>query len=267
MDNEFLTAGRVDTATGTPVLHRSFTLGPAPVIPLGWRLRLGVMLPSVNTVAEPQLTVMLPPGVSLHFTRLKLTGSSEQELLGMTERVEEAAALLADAEPQCILFHCTAVTTMSPAIVQTLRDRITRASGLPPMITSEALVAAFRALGARRIVMITPYIHDVNVREAAFLQHHGVTVLREHGLGLPGGKEFATVEPSEWYRLAMAHRDPAADAYFLSCAQTRTAEVIEVLEHDLGRPVVTSNQAALWHCLRESGLHDCVPGFGRLLRQ
>ena len=65
----------------------------------------------------------------------------------------------------------------------------------------------------------------------------------------------------------MAHRDPTADAYFLSCAQTRTAEVIEVLEHDLGRPVITSNQAALWHCLRESGLHDCIPGFGRLLRQ
>jgi maleate isomerase len=238
-----------------------------PYIPLGWRLRLGVLLPSVNTVGEPQLTAMLPTGVSLHFHRLKLTGSTEQELLGMTERVEEGAALLADAEPQRILFHCTAVTTMNPSMVDSLRQRIERASGLPAVITAEALVAAFRALGARRIVMITPYIREVNVREAAFLEHHGITVLREHGLDLPGGKAFATVEPYEWYRLAMAHRDPQADAYFLSCAQTRAAEVIEILEHDLGRPVVTSNQAALWHCLRQSGIADDVPGFGRLLRQ
>lgn len=265
MDNSVLTVTHPGGATSAT--RPQFELAAAPIIPLGWRLRLGVMLPSVNTVGEPQLIAMLPRGVSLHFTRLKLTGSKEEELLGMTERVEEAAALLADAEPQRILFHCTAVTTMNPAIVENLRQRMSRASGLPAVITSEALIAAFRALEARRIVMITPYIAEVNLREAAFLQHHGVAVLRQHGLGLPGGKEFATIEPSEWYRLAMAHRDADADAYFLSCAQTRTAEVIEALEYDLDRPVVTSNQAALWYCLRESGLNDQVSGFGRLLRQ
>jgi maleate isomerase len=210
---------------------------------------------------------MVPPGVSLHATRLKLTGSTEEELLGMTENIEEASLLLADTEPHRILFHCTAVTTFDSNIVDRIRDRITRATGIPATVTSEALIAAFRALGARRLVMVTPYIEPVNEREVAFLTHHGLTVLREHGLGLPGGKEFATVEPAAWYRIVMAQRDDAADAYFLSCAQARNAEIIEVLEHDLGRPVVTSNQAALWHCLRQSGLDDRVAGFGRLLCQ
>jgi len=238
-----------------------------PVIRLGWRLRLGMLIPSVNTVAEPQLAAMLPEGVSLHTTRLKLTGSTEQELLGMVERVEEAALLLADAEPQRILFHCTAVTTLDFGMVDRIRDRITGATGLPTDVTAECIVAALQGLGARRIVMVTPYIQPVNDREAAYLRHHGVEVLSEHGLGLPGGKAFATIEPAEWYRIVMAHRHQDADAYFLSCAQTRTAEIIETLEHDLGRPVITSNTAALWHCLRQAGLRDAVPGFGELLRR
>lgn len=235
-------------------------------VQIGWRLRLGLLIPSVNTLGEPQFNAMLPPGVSVHVTRLKLTGSTEAELLGMTERVEEAAQLVADTEPQRILFHCTSVTTFDPGMPERLRNRIVRATGIPASVTAEALVAAFRALGACRVVMITPYIPAVNQREVAFLQHHGITVLREHGLGLATGREFAAVEPAEWYRLAMTCRHEDAQACFLSCAQTRTAEIIEALEHDLGMPVVTSNQAALWFCLRESGLRDCVGGFGRLLR-
>ncbi len=241
-------------------------LAPMPAIRLGWRLRLGVLIPSVNTVVEPQLNAMLPEGVSLHFTRLKLTGSSDEELLAMVERVEEAALLLADAEPQRILFHCTAVTTFAPGMVAGIQARITGATGLPADVTAEGIVAGLRSLGARRIVLVTPYIPPVNAREVAFLRHHGFDVLSEHGLDLPGGKAFATVEPAEWYRIVMAQRHPDADAYFLSCAQTRTAEVIEALEHDLARPVVTSNTGALWHCLRQSGLRDAVPGFGTLMR-
>jgi maleate isomerase len=243
------------------------TPGTAPVIPLGWRLRLGMLIPSVNTVAEPQLNAMLPMGVSLHTTRLKLTGSSDAELLAMLDGVEAAAALLADADPQRILFHCTAVTTFDVGMIDRIRGRITAATSIAVDVTSEALVAAFRALEARRVVMVTPYIQAVNDREVSFLTHHGIAVLREHGLGLPGGKAFATIEPAEWYRTTMAHRHADADAYFLSCAQTRTAEVIEALEFDLGRPVVTSNQAALWYCLRQAGIADHIQGFGTLLRR
>lgn len=236
-------------------------------VPLGWRMRLGVLMPSVNYVAEPQMTAMLPDGVYLHATRLKLTGSTREELMLMTDGIEEASLLLKDAEPQRILFHCTALTTYEEGIDQRIRERITGATGIPASVTSEALIAAFAAIGAKKIVMVTPYIHEINEHEMAFFNRNGIEVLDEHGLGLPGGKEFATVEPSVWYRLVMERRNPDADAYFISCAQSRCAEIIEPLEQDLGRPVVTSNQAAVWHCLRQSGLQDRVPGFGALLRQ
>jgi maleate isomerase len=209
---------------------------------------------------------MLPDGVSVHTTRLKLTGSSPEELLGMTKNVEEASRLLADIEPNRILFHCTATTTFDVAMPGRLRERITAATGLPATVTSEALIAAFEALGVRKLVLVTPYIHEINEREVGFLGHHGISVLREFGCNLPGGKEFARVEPAEWYRVVMEHRHDDADAYFISCAQVRSAEIIDVLEHDLQRPVVTSNQAAIWHCLRQSGITDKVFGFGTLLQ-
>ena len=146
-----------------------------------------------------------------------------------------------------------------------LKRRIETATGKPATATSEALVAAFRALGARRIVLISPYSKDTNAREVAYLAHHQIAVLSETGLDLKGGNAFAAVEPGDWYRLAMANRASEADAYFLSCTTIRAVPVIAALERDLGKPVVTSNQALAWHALRTGGVKDKVPGFGQLL--
>ncbi len=247
-------------------VHPDSGNGPAPEIKLGWRMRLGLLQPSVNTVAEPQMQAMLPEGVSLHATRLKLVGSTREELMGMADGVEAASLLLKDIEPSRILFHCTALTTYDIDLPRKLRERITNATGIPASVTSDALIAALEVLGVRKVVLVTPYLRYINQNEVAFLNHYGVTVVREHGLELPGGKEFGQVEPAAWYRHVMDHRHDDADAYFISCAQVRAAEVIETLERDLQRPVVTSNQAAVWHCLRQSGIHDKVAGFGTLLR-
>ena len=230
----------------------------------GWRARLGMLLPSGNAAAEAQFTAMLPDGVSLHTTRLKLTGSSDAELLAMTERMDEGAALLADACVDLILFHCTAVTTWDAEMDRTLPERITRTTGLPATATSRALIAALRALEARRVVMVTPYIEATNVRETAFLESHQINVLKAVGLGIAQAKDMIRPEPGEWYRLVRANAREDADAYFISCTAVRSLEVIDDLERDLGRPVVTSNQVAAWHALRSMGIRDQLTGYGRL---
>jgi maleate isomerase len=237
---------------------------PGP-IRFGWRLRLGMLLPSSNQVAEPEIPAMLPEGVSIHTTRLKLTGSGRAEMLAMIEKVEEGAALVADAGADLIVFHCTAVSTFDPEMDVGLKRRIEQATGKPATATSEALVAAFRALGAGRIVLISPYSPEVNRREAAYFAHHQISVLSETGLDLKGGNAYAGVEPGEWYRLAVANRHQEADAYFLSCTTIRAVPIIAALERDLGKPVVTSNQAMVWHSLRLGGVRDQLSGFGRLI--
>ena len=233
----------------------------------GTRAKLGMLLPSGNQAAEPQFHAMLPAGVSLHTTRLKLTGSSEKDLLAMTERVEEAAELAADAGVDLLVFHCTAVSTFSVALEQAIKQRVAKASGKPVTATSEAIVAALRAVGAKKIVMLSPYIEAINQREAVYFKAAGFEILDWSGLDCPDANAMMAVTPEKWREFTLAHRHADADAYLISCTTVRSADVAEELEAALGRPVLTSNTAAVWHCLRTMGIPDRVQGFGQLLSQ
>lgn len=235
------------------------------MIDYGARLRIGMLVPSGNVIVEPQVNAMLPPGVALYATRLPLRGSSEAELLAMAQNVEEAARLLGHAAVGLIAFNCTAVSTYSKAMETGIQRRIAAAAGLPALMTSEAILEALKTLKSKRIVLLTPYIAEVNQREVRFLNESGFEVLSETGLGLNTNTEMALLEPEVWIELARKNKDSRADAYLVSCTAVRSAEVIEALERELGRPVVTSNQAITWHCLRKGGIEDEVRGFGALL--
>lgn len=235
------------------------------MIDYGERLRIGMLVPSGNVIIEPQVNAMLPGGVAAYVTRLPLRGSSEAELLAMAANVEAAAGLLAHAGVGLIAFNCTAVSTYSKAMEDGIRQRLRQATGLPAVLTSEALSAALRALGAKRLVLLSPYIPAVNRREVAFLEAEGFQVLSETGLGLDTNAQMAALPPEVWLELARQRRDERAQAYLVSCTAVRSAEVIDELERELGRPVVTSNQALVWHCLRSAGIADRVRGFGALL--
>jgi maleate isomerase len=213
-------------------------------------------------VAEPQLTAMLPPGVSLHLTRLRLLSGHH---LAMLEKLEEAVGLLADASVDRIAFHCTAVSMYSPEISAQISARIAAVTNIPSVVTSDAVVAALRALGASRIVLVSPYVQATNDREVTLLVHNGITVLRDKALAIES--TMGSVEPARWRAEVLAMRHPEADAYFVSCTAIKSADVIDDLERELGRPVITSNQAMLWHALRSAGITDAVSGFGRLLRE
>jgi maleate isomerase len=76
---------------------------------------------------------------------------------------------------------------------------------------------------------------------------------------------MAGVDPNEWYRLTFERRRPDAEAYFLSCTNIRAMAAIAPLERALNVPVISSNQAMLWHALRKAGVADKLQGYGRLL--
>jgi maleate cis-trans isomerase len=238
-------------------------------IDYGDRARLGVILPSGNTVAEPEIAAMLPPGVGFAATRLPLRGSSEPELLAMLDALEPATRLLADARPSAIAFHCTAVSTFAPAMAGDIRRRMQEAAGAARCLsTAEAILAALAALGARRVLLVTPYIEAVHAREIAWLEANGISVAGGDRMGIDTNAEMARIPPAEiadrTRRAAAGCHD--ADAVFISCTAIRSAGVIAALEAELGLPVLTSNQALAWHALRGVlGLRDRVAGFGRLL--
>jgi len=235
----------------------------------GDKARLGVLVPSGNSVAEIELRAMLPPDVAMLTTRLALRGSSEVELVAMLSDLDRAAGLLGDAEPDAIAFHCTAVSTFAPHWAGDIARRITAATGRPALTTGDAILAALDVLGARRVLLVTPYIQSVHEREIAFLAAHGIAVTGGSHLGVNTNTEMARIPPADiahQARQAAAAAD--ADACFTSCTAIRSAGLIQPLEAALGMPVVTSNQLIVWHALRalerRPGVHFRVTGFGAI---
>ncbi len=224
-----------------------------------------MLIPSSNVASEGQIQTILPKGVSLHVSRLELTVTNEDGVRAMTDRVEEGARLLSHANVDLIVFHCTAATTFALGADDDIIARMVNSTGIAATATSKALLAALNELGARRVALITPYIQEINAREAKFLAANGYDVACEVGLGITDTHDMFAVDPLEWFRVVIDNRDANADVYFLSCAAIRSAEVIEALERELDRPVITSNQVAAWHSLRATGISDPVSGFGRLL--
>jgi maleate isomerase len=226
-----------------------------------WRARIGMIIPSTNAVAEPQVRMMSPDGVVFHTTRLAFAGTSEENVRRFVAQAGDAARLLADAGVDMVVFACTAASMYRPGIDAEIVGLMEEACGVRSTTVSRAVVAALRAVGARRVVITSPYM--TNARETSFLEHHQVSVLGDVGLKL-APSEFPKVEPGRWYRQVRDQAAPEIDAYFLSCTAVRTAEVIAPLERDLGKPVVTSNQAMVWHCLNELGVRAAPAGYGRL---
>jgi maleate isomerase len=152
-------------------------------------------------------------------------------------------------------------------VVAEIQQRFAAVTDIPVTITSNAVLAALRAFDATKIVLLTPYVKAINEMELRFFAHHNITVLRERGLELTTAEAFAGVSPDQWFDEAVAMRDPQADVYFISCTAVKSAEAVEAIEAELGRPVLTSNQVAMWRGLRDAGITDKLEGFGRLLRE
>ncbi|HTG03239.1 MAG TPA: arylmalonate decarboxylase [Bradyrhizobium sp.] len=237
-----------------------------PAVDYGNRLQAGVLIPSGNPVAEPELRAMLPAGCSMLVTRLPLRGSSKTELTHMIDRLEAASELLADARVEVIVFHCTAVSTFAPDLAHGIRERIERASGIRCFTTADAILAALSQLSAKRVSLLTPYIDEVHAREMTWLEANGVEVEGGANLGINTNTDMAKLQPEEILGWARGNISDAADACFLSCTAIKSAAIIELLERICGRPVLTSNQSMVWHLLRSSNILDSVEGFGRLFK-
>lgn len=233
-------------------------------IDYGSRLRAGLLVPSGNSVAEPEIRAMLPSGVSPLVTRLALRGSSKPELMRMLDQLEAAAMLLADAGVDVIVFHCTAVSTFAPELAGEIRQRIQSVAKVACFTTADAIVEALRQLEARRVTLLTPYISEVHEREVSFLEANGFSVQGSAHLGINTNSEMAKLSPAEIADWAGGKIDKRADACLISCTAIKSAPAIRQLEAVGQVPVLTSNQCMVWHLLRSNGVEPDRPGYGRL---
>jgi maleate isomerase len=129
------------------------------------------------------------------------------------------------------------------------------------------VIDALHELGVQRLVVGTPYLDEVNTAEAEFLTAKGFEVLDIQGLNLETGTQMGQVTPAYWKQFALEIDSPDADAIFLSCGGIRSLEVVEEIEKQSGKPVITSNQAQMWSCLRRAGIKDRLTGFGQIFQE
>jgi maleate isomerase/arylmalonate decarboxylase len=145
-------------------------------------------------------------------------------------------------------------------------------SGVPCATTASALVLAARALGLCRVAVATPYDERMNRHEAAYLESHGLDVVSIRGLGIgaDGPHEYvriARVPEARVFEHVVATWDEAAEGMIVSCTDFPTLGSIATLEARFGRPVIPSNTATLWRCLRLAGLDARIAIGGRLFLQ
>jgi maleate cis-trans isomerase len=143
---------------------------------------------------------------------------------------------------------------------------------ITPVAASTVLTAVTRgcrALGLSRVVMASPFPEDQDERLVKFLAHDGIDVVAFRGLGCPNSHVIWELAPETGYDLATAllREHPDVDGVYLPCNKWRTVSVIERIEKDTGKLVVTNTQAWTWEAMRAMGMRDPVPGYGRLLRE
>lgn len=141
--------------------------------------------------------------------------------------------------------------------------RLEGAAGVPATTASTALAEALRTLGVERVAIASPYPEWLNERLSKFLENQGFLVTQRRGLNVECP---AFLPPEAAAGLAREVDSPEAEGILISCTNFRTLEVIEELERELGKPVISSNTAAFWHTLRLAGMRSAVPGGGQLLR-
>ncbi|MBW2022525.1 MAG: aspartate/glutamate racemase family protein [Deltaproteobacteria bacterium] len=218
------------------------------------------------------MTKLVAKDVATYATRILFEPTIEG-LKAMEAHVEGATKELSSEGICSIIAFCCTVGSMIGGVGydQELIQLMERTSGVPAVTTTTAVKAAIAALGVHRIAMATPYTAEINHMEKDLMEAMGYEVteiIGYHEHVSPDefrNEMIGRLEPEDTYRLGLKVNGSRNQAIFISCTNLRAIEIIEPLEQQTGKPVITSNQATMWHALRVLGIQDSIQGYGHLL--
>ncbi|MFF5706150.1 maleate cis-trans isomerase [Streptomyces sp. NPDC012794] len=249
--------------------------------PDGWdvRVRLGVLTPHADVGPESELRAMVPSDVGLHTARVPFAAMGPGGAMGPTvplapvrafaepPHVDDAAELLAAAPVAAIAYAFTSSAYVIGARGEAyMLDRLReRAGGLPVVATCAAAVEALRALDVARLALVDPPWFDATLSDLGrgYYEEAGFGVPYAAPCGLPSGQ--ALIRPDALYGWVLEQVPDEAEAVVVGGNGFRAVGVIEALEAQLDRPVLTANQVLLWAALRAAGEPTGgIAGYGRL---
>ena len=227
----------------------------------------GVLIPSTNTTVEIEYNRLLPPDLQAHVGRL-LTSGTGPFAPSMDADIDHQARLLGTARVEVVSLAQTSASLFADDYDAAVTRRMSKAAGVPAITSAQATGQAVQALGARRIALVSPYSPPVMERARHYYEtKYGLEVLALEGFAATDSYLIGRLGP-ENARDAFAHIDrPEIEVFVVPGGNFPTMAFVPDWERALGRPVVTTNQAALWAMLRIMGVADPLPGLGRLLER
>jgi len=239
----------------------------------GWRCRLGVISPTVIERIAWDFLRCAPEGLMPCGVTCFMDGWEAGQYETALARLDQATAYLAKRRVDAIL-HVAApiVVGQGPGFDRTLLARMEQAAAaaagrpVPCFTTIRCALDAFAALGAGRILALTPFHERLNAQLVTFVEAEGVAVAAL----APMPTEFDHLQdasPDRMFRavLAAAETTPTFDAVWIPSGQLPAVELVRPLEARLGRPVVAQNHADLFAPCRALGVGGFARGQGRLL--
>ncbi|QGA55405.1 maleate cis-trans isomerase [Sulfolobus sp. E5-1-F] len=235
-------------------------------------IKVGVIIPSSNTTVEYEFNSVLNQireyRITPHFSRIMLRNVTIEDLAEMEKETERAAIELSTISPHIISYACTTGSLFKgPTHHEEIIRRIEKTAKVPATATSGSVINALRKLGVKRLVLLTPYIEEVNKKEIEFLFKNDFEVVRNAGMGIRENIRIGQVTPEEVYNFAINVLKDIKEDYegiFISCTNLRTFEILDRIERKLGKPVISSNSATLWEVLYKLNINIKIKGLGQL---
>ena len=234
---------------------------------IGRRAAIGLLVLATDQTMEHELRQLIrQPGVALFESRLWNDADiTRATLRAMRERIAPATELiLPGCKLDVVAFGCTSASMElgEDEVFSQIRSVRPEVACTTPVT---AAFAAFKALSARRVGVLTPYSAEVNAGVRAYLTSHGVDVAAFATFDERDDRKAARITPESVVEGVKAlARSTRLDCVFVSCTSLRLTEVVAEAEAATGLPVTSSDHAMAWHCLRLAGVRDTVPGVGRL---
>lgn len=236
----------------------------------GWRARIGHISPAILDTSGEEMRKLLPEGVlhvGLTISEPIQTLGEEQAAAAFARLVEAGKKLAAEKVDVLICGGAPVALSKGPAGDAELTDLLCRSTNLPVVTANGAVVDGLRAIGARTVIVVSPFIEARNREIQNFLQISGFKVPATKGLGLVQNIDFASQSPDAAFQLArgLAREHAEADAIYIACPRWPSVDIIAPLEADTGMAVIAAPAAMIWGALKAIRIMDCKPGFGRLM--
>jgi maleate cis-trans isomerase len=236
----------------------------------GWRGIIGLITPSVAFTTEHEWSRMMPKGLAFVTTRIFSGQVTVEALDQMGRYVEDAIKMMESACVDAICYGCTS-GSMSKGIKydEELIEHIEKSTKKTATTMAKSVVKALKHSDLKRVAVVTPYPDEVNLTVRKFLEDNGLKVVAIEGLQIIDPIEIRKLPPSMAYECGknINLKAPDCDGVFVSCGNFRTIEILPGLEKDIGKPVISSNQAMFWDALNILGVNDPLYGYGSLLEK